>query len=258
MKRIVAILTLGLCSLSTFSEPELKGNPQELRHFLHPTANLVTISGESEEKAYSDTAIISLTIATENKLLSKAISSNSELRDRITTTLVDKGIPVESIKSSKFSSSPQYGFFGGKPSSYKVINRLAITIVQEQHLKEIAVISDTFKEADISDTSFEHTLKDEFNKRVNAKALEKIIAKKTYYEITLGLVLTPVGIRESRISESATSGAMAREEIVVSAMRAETDSYSSKARHPRTQQPSFDEVKYEAHLAIDYKIESKP
>jgi Uncharacterized conserved protein len=256
MKKIILIAALSLLSAPVFSAPEIKGSPQDLKGFLYPNDKIVTINGEAEEKAYSDKAVISLVITTEDKLLSKSISSNGSLRKKITTTLVAAGISPDSIKSSKFSSSPQYGWFGSKPSSFQVVNRMAISITKESHLEEIAAVADQSEEVELSDTAFEHTQKNEFNEKVKAKALENILKQKAFYEKSLGVKLTPVGIRDSNIRQHATRGAMVLEEVIVTAARREKGSYSSGAKYrDQAQEPSFDEVKYEANMSVDFKIE---
>lgn len=250
------IAAFTLLSTQALSAPELKGTPQELRGFLHPADKVVTISGQAEEKAYSDVAIVSLVVTTEDKLLSNAISLNTSLRAKITQSLLAAGVNKNSIKSSKFSSSPQYGWFGKKPTSFKIVNRMAISIADETHLKDIAVISDQYQEIDLSDTEFEHSAKDEYSQKVKAKALDKVLKQKTFYEKTLGLKLTAIGIRDSNIRQMATRGARVLEGAIVSRSRDENDSYSSIAKF-KEQAPStsFDEVKYEADITVDFKIE---
>ena len=92
-------------------------------------------------------------ITTEDKQLSNSIAANSNLREFISEQLTTEGIESDSIKSSKFSTSPQYGWFGKKPDSYKVVNRMAITISDESQLKTIATVADSKAEIELSDTS---------------------------------------------------------------------------------------------------------
>jgi uncharacterized protein len=256
MKRIILIAAYTLLSTQVMSAPELKGTPEELRGFLYPADKGVSIIGRAEEKAYSDVAIVSLVVTTEDKLLSNAISINTSLRAKITQALVAAGVNKNSIKSSKFSSSPQYGWFGSKPTSFKIVNRMAISITDEALLKEIAVISDQYQEVDLSDTEFEHSAQDEYNQKVKAKALDKVLKQKAYYEKTLNMKLTAIGVRDSHIRQVATRGARVLEGIVVSKSREESDSYSAIAKFKeQTPSTSFDEVKYEADIAVDFKIE---
>jgi len=107
MTRLITCLLFCSLSLSAFAQPELKGSPNELRHFLHPNDKIVTLSAEAEEKAYSDRAIISLVITSEDKLLSTSISNNIAIRESISQQLVSSGLNPDYIKSSKFSTSPQ-------------------------------------------------------------------------------------------------------------------------------------------------------
>ena len=265
MKRISLAFLLSIIVASSFAEPELKGSPRELRGFLHPVDSVVSIQGYAQEKAYSDKAIVSLVITTEKKLLSDSISENSELRGKITNLLVKAGINPESIKSSKFSSSPEYGWFGKKPSSYRVVNRMAVSITEEEHMTEVALVADKYKEIELSTTTFEHTKKDELNAKVKAKALAKIIKQKTFYEQSLGLKLSPIGIRDSNIRQRATRGAVILQEAVSASTPQLSKSSSSLSsdkaykdseplKRARTV-PSFDEVRYEASLSVDFKIE---
>lgn len=255
MRKIILIV-LSLVSTFVFSDPEIKGSPEDIRGFLYPSDKIVTIAGEAEQKAYSDTAIVSLVITTEDKLLSLSISKNADLRKEITDSLSSNGISRDAIKSSKFSSSPQYGWFGSKPSSYKVVNRMAISITDELHLQDIAAVADRMSEAELSDTAFEHSKKEEFNKNVKAQALEKVMNQKAFYEQSLGVTLVPVGIRDSNIHQQATRGAAALEELIVTSVRQESSRLSSSAKYQKPgRQSSFDEVKHQANIAVDFKIQ---
>ena len=155
MKNIIhTLISILLFSVAVHAAPEIKGNPHELKSFLYPVDNVVTINGHADKKAYSDRAILTLVVTTESELLSRAVAENSDLRNKLGKQLTEAGIPAEAIKSSKFSSTPQYGWFGKKPSSYKVVNRMTITIDQEAQLKEVAAVSDKYKEVEFSDTAF--------------------------------------------------------------------------------------------------------
>jgi uncharacterized protein len=252
-------ICLLLCISSTvIAKPELKGSPEELRQFLHPSERIVSLHGQAEEKAYSDRAIISLAITTEDKQLSNSIAANSNLREFITEQLTSAGIESDSIKSSKFSTSPQYGWFGKKPDSYKVVNRMAITITDESQLKTIASVADSKEQIELSDTSFEHSEADDYKNKVKKLALEKAMKQKAFYESSLGVTLTPVGFRNSQIRFRGTQGAEMLEEIVVTASKRSAGKLQDMAysQPAQKQTPSFDEIQYEAEIYIDFKIES--
>ena len=76
MSRLISSLLFCILPFGALAEPELKGSPDVLRQFLHPSENIVTLSAEAEEKAYSDRAIISLVVTSLDEQLSASISKN--------------------------------------------------------------------------------------------------------------------------------------------------------------------------------------
>ena len=257
MTRLITYLLFCCLPLGAFAQPELKGSPNELRQFLHPNDKIVTLSAEAEEKAYSDRAIISLVITSEDKQLSVSISNNIALRESISQQLVTGGINADHIKSSKFSTSPQYGWFGKKPDSYKVVNRMAVTITQESQLRTIASVADSKEEIELSDIAFEHSKKDAYKSQVKKLALEKVMKQKALYEKSLGMTLTPVSFRDNRLWVKGTQGAQMLEEIVVTANK-RSRSYDDKSVNhmqvaaPRSIESSFDEIVYTAEIFVDF------
>ena len=257
MTKLISGLLFCLLPLAAVAQPELKGSPNELRQFLHPSEKIVTLSAEAEEKAYSDRAIISLVVTSEDKQLSTSISNNITLRESISQQLVTAGINPDHIKSSKFSTSPQYGWFGKKPDSYKVVNRMAVTITQESQLKTIASVADSKEQIELSDIAFEHSQKDAFKNQVKQLALEKVMKQKALYETSLGVTLTPVSFRDNRLWVRGTQGAQMLEEIVVTATKQSrsyndsTENFSNSAA-PKSVESSFDEIVYTAEVFVDF------
>jgi len=260
MKRIIISLLFFALSASASAETEIKGTPEDLRQFLHPKENLVSINGQGEEKAYSDKAIVDIVITTEDKMLSKSLELNSKLRETIASSLKKIGLSDENIKSSRFSSSPQYGWFGKKPDSYQVINRMAVTISDESHLKAIALICDSNKEIELSKIIFEHSKKDEYREKVKKKALDDVLKQKELYERSLGIKLIPVGFNAERLAQPGSRGNRGEftlDEIVVTAERKEPSSRSTSK--PKEQEVptavSFDEIIYKAEITVVFKID---
>lgn len=257
MTKLITCLLFCCLPLGAFAQPELKGSPNDLRQFLYPSEKIVTLRAEAEKKAYSDKAIISLVITSEDQQLSTSISNNMALRESISKQLVTAGINPEHIKSSKFSTSPQYGWFGKKPDSYKVVNRMAITIMQESQLKTLASVADSREEIELSDIAFEHSNKDAYKNQVKQLALEKIMKQKALYEKSLGVTLTTVSFRDNRLWIKGTQGAQMLEEIVVTATK-RNHSYNDKSltaaktNAPRSVESSFDEIVYSAELFVDF------
>ncbi|WP_444917948.1 SIMPL domain-containing protein [Microbulbifer sp. JMSA003] len=255
MKRLALLASLIIPSLS-MATPEIKGSPQDLRDLIYPISRVLTLHGSAKETAYSDQAIVNIIVTTEEPLLSDAIASNSSLREQLTESLIKAGIDRAKIKNSKFSSSPQFGWLGRNPSSYKVINRVAITINKEGHLQSIARLTDENKEIEIVSTSFEHSEVSEYTKKVRSKALAKIMEQKADYERTLSIQLTPVNVRTNNIDYHGTAGAGAIEEVIVTASRTRKSKFedSFSEAYIETEVSSFDEVQYEASLSVDFQV----
>lgn len=253
MRAFFTACCILLFTCSAFGAPELKGTPSDLKGFLYPTAQTVLISATSNETAYTDKAIVSVVITKEAKTLSDAISSNAKLRERIVGALINKGILQANIKSSKFASSPEYGWFGKKPASFKVVNRIAVSIVSEAHLELVAKVADMYEGVELASVVFEHSKKAVLRQKVKAKALANIMEQKKHYEKALGLKLTTIGIKDHMVSAGPTNGAQVVEEVIVTGIRREK--YRSSSSHAPPRETSFDEVNYQARLSVEFKIE---
>ncbi len=251
--KIVFGSVLLVFSAASVGETEIKGTPSELREFIHPAENIVVIRGYSEKKAFSDKAIVSLVITTESKKLSSSIQRNQKLRSSIKTKLIGAGIKEDEINNSKFSTSPQYGWFGKEPDSYKVVNRMDIGIYDEKQLIIIATVSDENMEVVLAGSTYDHTQKVKYKDLVKERALSEIMKQKKSYEKTLGVKLIPTGISDTRVHHMPTKGAMLLEQAVTK--RKQSAGYTSKTQHNTTQSnSSFDEVKYEANMVVEFEI----
>jgi hypothetical protein len=254
MKKCLGIILIVLFSGNIYASPEIKGNPEELQSYFHPTEKTISIRGEAEETAYTDIAIVNLVVRTKDKLLSKAISLNSELRNKIRGELVKSGVDDSLIKNSKFSSSPQYGWFGSEPDSYEVLNRVAIKISTGNQLESIAYLADSYNEVTLSGTTFEHSKKMEFEKIVKEKALNKILEKKKFYENSLGIRLTAVSFSESEVGSNGTQGANYLKKVVVTGAGSSKGNYSQKPAYSSVGENSFDEIKYRSVVTVEFKV----
>ena len=82
------------------------------------------------------------------------MKKNNAVKDEFINKLINNKIGEDNIKQSKFSSSPQSGWFGNK--SFEVINKASITIKNSNLLNTIASIVDKYDEINIIDISFKH------------------------------------------------------------------------------------------------------
>lgn len=265
MKNCLLAFILAIATSPAFGDAELKGSPDELRKILHPivvkeqekTYEKITIDGDAEVTAYSDQAIVSVIVVTEGETLSKALSRNHEIRSNIEQKLIAAGVQPQNINSSKFSTSSDYGWFGSKPKSYEVANRMAINVTQENQFKEIALVADAHEEVSIAGTEFKHSEKDAYTLMVREMAIKNAMEKRALYEETIGLKLKPIRFLQRRNAYTRTQGASMLEEVVVTGIRqgAERKKKKEEAVVPKpTRKTSFDEISYDASISITFEI----
>ncbi|MGJ8679709.1 SIMPL domain-containing protein [Paraglaciecola sp.] len=244
------ILLITVLSFNCFSATELKGSPEELQKFLHPSENIITITREAEETVFKDVAVVSVVVTTEEDKLSLALKKNSELRAEISSVLTESGILLKNINNSKFSTSPDYGWFGDKPDSYKVSNVISIRITNEGGLESIAKVVDNNKEVTLLKTEYEHSQKEEYIDKVKNKALDNVLKEKDFYSKKLGIKLHTVSFRDNNsnpqndievIEVMGFRGSMAKK------------SYSSVSKP--SIKPSFEKVIYKAKVSVSFKVE---
>lgn len=261
MKRLLnlslsALAAASLLSLSqaSLAQAQLSGTPDELREFLHPRPNTVNINGEGELTAYKDVAKISLLVTTEERSLSRAMEVNQALRLDLIQQFIAAGIPQDAINNSKFSSSPQFGFFGRNPNSFEVSARMEVEVSSEEHLQLLAGAADEHDEVEFENTEFEHSEEDAFEEQVRELALADVMAQKAYYESSLGLQLQAInfyygGIR--RLSRNMPQVAMAQEMAMDTTARSTNASIAAAA--PAVA-PTFDEVEYQTNITVVFEI----
>ncbi len=256
---LLSLAATATASLTGFSQlghaqTQLSGTPDELREFLHPRPNTVNINGEGELTAYKDVAKISLLVTTEERTLSRAMEVNQAMRLELIQQFVAAGVPQEDINNSKFSSSPQFGFFGRNPNSFEVSARMEIEVNSEEHLQLLAAAADENEEVEFESTEFEHSDEDAFEDRVREIALEDVMAQKAYYESNLGLQLKAINFYYGGIRQMARAmprAAMAQE----MAMDANANrTLSSAAVAAPTVAPTFDEVEYQTNITVVFEI----
>ena len=260
--RTAAVLSLlAMSGVPAFASasPEVKGNPEELRRFLHPQKRLVSLNAEDEQKVYADIANVSLVVTTEESTMASALERNSKVRQTLIAALLSSGVKRDSINTSKFSTSPQYGWFGKKPTSYKVLNRMAVSITNEAQLHALAKLADSNKEVEFSETEFEYSQEDTLKKTLKARALKKIMEEKSFYEKSLGVSLKPVIFHDANVFQQATAGARALEEVAVMSAQDDYSGVKSKLRGAPSQPRagSFDEMVFRARLVVEFEVVAK-
>jgi len=160
-------------------------------------------------------------------------------------SLKQVGIPAADIRSLEFSASPEYGWFGNKPNSYKVINMLVVRVADERLFQAVAAVADRYKEVQLAETAFEHSQKDQAEERVSKAALAKIMAEKQLFERELGLRLRPVSFGTQRASDRDGFG-----EIVVTASKVGASTEPESFELPE----GFDEIEYRARVSVTFEV----
>lgn len=255
MKHLLRIATLSIAisgagmTVPSLAQPELKGSPEQLREFLHPRKHTVSLSADAEKTSYSDKAYISLQVTTEHEKLSKSVENNQKLRETIISTLVSNGISATDINNAKFSSSPQYGWFGKEPDSYEVTNTVTVSVSNEEAFLTVTKLSDQYKEVKVASTRFEHTQKEAVEAELRKTAMDKVLAQKAFYENRLGVELTAVAFREGEF--------YARPMVQQAPARLEKAQFSSAPMADSAPQKptSFDEIEYKTTLFVDFEVQ---
>lgn len=199
MNKTLATLLLFTLSSTLHAATELSGNPDELSHYLLDQRKIVTLNGSATEEVEADTAIVAITVRTKESKLNDALQENEKARKAIKDNLQQAGIPGDRIKSSKFSSTPNYGWFKEKPSSYEISNEVKITISSEEQLRAVAKIVDAQKDVLMGATEFKDSQKEGNEQKALQKALGAIKSKQKLYEQSLGITLAPVRVIDQNV-----------------------------------------------------------
>ncbi|MCG8369789.1 MAG: SIMPL domain-containing protein, partial [Proteobacteria bacterium] len=210
------------------------------------------IHKSAEEIAYTDVAEITLSIVTKSKNLAEAIEANNALRRSIAEDLVSSGVDAEAIRSSRYSASPQFGWFRSKPGSYEVVNTMAVTVDEQTEFMRVAEIPDIHDAVRFAGIEFEHSEKELFERKVRDAALEKVLREQRYFEDKLGLKLSAVSFRFTDVRPHRSGYYRAIEETAATGLL----SSAPRAGTPAPA-PTFDEVRYEAGVSVTFEVEKQ-
>ena len=240
-----AWLGLLLVACGGASAAELSGTPEELREYLRSETRTVTISETATENAYTDIAKITLIVSTKERALALALERNNELRRTVVRQLVEFGIAEDAIRSSRYSASPQYGWFGNTPNSFEVVNSLVVTVDEEPAFRRVAEISDQNDAVRFGGVEFEHSEKIAFEEQVRNKAIDAVMAMRDVFQQRLGLTLRPVSFATSNAREEND----VLEEIIVTGSRVDSSRNMDFAAAS-----TFDELEYRATVSVTFDV----
>lgn len=243
---------IGLPSAATAAEVELRGGPADLQRYLQPIRRTVTLTGHAKQTVQSDVGHVSVVVRTQAKDLPTALRNNAERRAALSRTLIQQGLSEKAIRAEKFSSSPQFGWFGRNPASYEVVNRLIVDVSDDIQLTRVSEAAAQSTDTSIGSIAFEYSRQSELEETTRHLAFDDALAKKAFYDQRLGATLKPVAFQFSDRSARAVPGSNQLEEIVVTGEKRRGE--SSASAPPPT--PSFDEQQYEVSVDVTFEVEN--
>ncbi|MEM9335260.1 MAG: SIMPL domain-containing protein [Pseudomonadota bacterium] len=245
--------TLLLLIATLFSVPasatELTGTPEELRAFLQSQVRTIVLRDDAEEVGSNDIAKITLVIRTQERELSLSLEANNRKREAVAAALAALGLDADDIKSSKYSASPQFGWFGSKPNNFEVVNKLVASVDNPTLFQEVAKIADGDDDISFGGVEFEHSEEDAFEQKVRDKAVDKILEQARYFEQKLGLRLKAVSFNYGNVLRARSDGFQYLEEVVMTGSRLQ-----SATPEPAVSVPTFDEVVYRASASVTFEV----
>ncbi len=229
----------------------MRGAPADLQKYLQPARRTVTLTGHANQTVPSDVGHVSVIVRTQAKELAAAMRANAERRTALAQQLTQQGIPEKAIRAEKFSSSPQFGWFGHTPTSYDVVNRLIVDVTDDTQLIRVSEVAAKSTDTSIGTITFEYTKQAALQETVRHLAFDDALARKTFYEERLGATLRPVGFAFSdRTARERSPEAM--QEVVVTATKRSDYSSAPAAATP----PSFDEQEYEVSVEVTFEVQA--
>jgi hypothetical protein len=233
-----------LLPMAAYAEPQIQGTPSELESYLNGVAKTVTLSAQESKDVVISSAEVKLRVESESPSLASAFKANLAIRTAIKAELKRGGIDAKQISESKFSSTPEYGFFGEKPKSYKVENILSIVVTSESQMIQVAALLDSGKDVYLVSSKAKKQDSKAIEEELIAKALLAVQEKARRYESQLGVKLVPVSFSESSFG--------APEPVPMLRQRsAKVASYSSM---DESAPASFGESKYNASVSVSYRL----
>lgn len=240
----------ALAGAASAGEPELRGTPAELRQYLKPPPRVVILQGHARQVLQSDVARVTVVVKTTGKDLPAALRANATRREAFVAALVAAGIDAKKVSAEKFSTSPQFGWFGKTPTSYEVNNRLTVSVADDRQLRAVAEAAALSTETSFDGATFELSKEDEIREGVRRQAFEDALARRRFYEEKLGATLKPVGFRY--FDGSAQSVEL--EEVVVTSARNRVLLDRPPSNEPPPPVPTFDERTFEQTVDVTFEV----
>ncbi len=138
MRSSCGVFLLMVAASPVIAEVELRGSPAELAKYIRPERQVLTLVGRAREVVQADVGTVVVAVKTQGKDLAGSLAANAERRWQIAQALQREGIDARNIRSERFSTSPQLGWFGKQPSSFEVVNRIEVKISDDRQRSVVA------------------------------------------------------------------------------------------------------------------------
>ena len=255
-----AVFTLLFVPAVLSAAPELKGDPAELTNYLIDSKRVVSIAANGEIKVQADRAIVTLRVKTKEGSFAQALKSNRDVRTKLSHQLQQAGIAPDRISAAKFSSLPNYGFFGDKPSSYEISNDVSVVVRGEDDMAVIAQSVDGMKEVSYLAAQFEDSNKKAHQGDALNDALAAIARQKAAYEKALGFTLAPLRISETSVQHATPMAYPIRHdkgqpEALMQFKSMEAAAPGGEAGDGTS--GGFGELRYESSVIAEYLVQTK-
>lgn len=251
-----ALLTLLLAPAVLPAAPELKGDPEELTQYLLDEKRVVSITAHGESKVQADRIVVTLRVKTKESAFVAALKSNRQVRTKLSQQLQQAGITPDRISAAKFSSVPNYGFFGDKPSSYEISNDVSVVVRGEDDMSAIAQAVDGMKEVSYLAAQFEDSNKKAHQSDALNEALAGVASQKAAYEKALGITLAPLRVNETsyqRASPPMAAPVMYDKRQAASTMQFKgSEEFEVSGDAGDESSSGFGELRYESNVTAEY------
>jgi uncharacterized protein YggE len=197
--KAVTLLAVIASTLPLIAQPNQSISTPEAALVLVEASRIVSLEAEATLRVPADRAVIRLSVSTEAKALAETSEKNQKIRELLKQALVKQGLPENRIRSSRFSSVPQFGTFSGKVKSYRVANQMAITVESEAEFQMVAAQIDLHPEMTLLGLESIDSKEVDNRAAVLTQACEGVNRKKLAAEQALKVKLTPVRLAEASL-----------------------------------------------------------
>lgn len=168
---------------------------------------ILTITGIGKVTTQPDTAIIQLSVRTENTELTTAQQENAEIMTTVIQALHQLGIPDEQIQTVSFTINPRYDYMEGEQifRGYEVVNTISVKITNFSaigHMIDVAVETGVNEVVNIA---FSHSDPQQFEQQALQLALQNAQAKAQAMAESLRVQLNPIPTKITEQTQEQTA-----------------------------------------------------